>query len=252
MVPMHMDPRRTLTIALPLVLLSLVTAHLPAQLPTATLELTVRSSETAEPLAGAQVAVEGLGFLGVTDQQGYLRIQGLPEGARALEVRYLGYEPLDETVSFAAGRIARIIVELQIRPISLATVQVRARTTRLDQTGFHDRQRLGHGSFFTRDQIASINPRVMSDVLRRVSGIQLIPHALGSTGMPIIRVRNSGCPVNYFVDGVPMAPGYNVDFLHPGVVEGMEVYKGGSTVPVAFNRGDLACGLIVIWTRQSR
>lgn len=249
---MRMDSRRIAAGPIALALLAVAAVQIHAQAQSGTLEITVRGVDGAPPLAGAQVSIEGVGFRGVTDAQGFLRVTEVPNGARTLEVRFLGYEPLDERVTFTAGRVTRIIAELEIRPISLATVRVEARTSRLEETGFNHRARIGGGSFFTRAEIEKIGPRHMSDVLRRVTGVQLSPHPLGNNSMPIIRMRNAPCPVDYFVDGIPMAPGYHIDFLHPGVVEGVEIYRGAATIPIAFNRGNVTCGLIVVWTRVHR
>lgn len=36
----------------------------------------------------------------------------------------------------------------------------------------------------------------------------------------------------------------------PGLVEGIEIYRGLSTVPAQFLNSDAKCGVVAIWTRR--
>jgi hypothetical protein len=40
-----------------------------------------------------------------------------------------------------------------------------------------------------------------------------------------------------------------VDELTPDQVEGIEIYRGSSSVPPQFNTGTSMCGVIAIWSR---
>ena len=46
-------------------------------------------------------------------------------------------------------------------------------------------------------------------------------------------------------------PDFRIDeVISPGSVEGIEVYRGLSTVPAEFLNPDAECGVIAIWTRR--
>lgn len=219
---------------------------LAAQTIGASLEITVRSADDLRPLAGARVSIEGLGIQALTDRNGFARILDMPAGSRAVEVQYLGYESVSEVLSFDPGKRTTVQYRLQVRPVELAEVRVRVRSDILRTRGFYDRQRGGQGTFLTRDDIDRNRPRYMSDILRRISGIQV---GAGSP-RPTAEIRSPGrsCPIQYFLDGALTAY-FNIDEVLPHDVEGLEIYRGASTVPPAYNKGTSVCGVILIWTR---
>jgi outer membrane receptor protein involved in Fe transport len=237
--------RASITAACALLLLAV---DLGAQSSSAALEIRVLSSTDDRPLSGAQVLVEGITVRGITDRSGFLRINQLPSGPRTVTVRYLGYAAMDEVISLVPGRPTRLLVRMGIEPIALAPVQVRSRRSILVSRGFFDRQRFGQGTFITRQEIVDTNPRYMSDVLRRTSGIQVGSSTFGSRPPAYIRGGAGRCPIQYFVDGA-LAYNFNIDEVLPGDVEGLEIYRGAATIPPGFNKGTAACGVILIWTR---
>lgn len=220
--------------------------ELVAQSPRSSIEITVQSAEDLRPLAGARVIVEGIGIHGITDEDGYLRIPNLPPGTRRVEVRYLGFQTTAEYLSFEPGRPTRVQYRLPVDPIKLTGVNVEIQADILESRGFYDRQRGGQGTFLTRNDINRSRPRFMSDVLRRLAGIQV-----GSSSIrPGATIRGPGrsCPIQYFLDGALTAH-FNIDEVLPNDVEGLEIYRGASTVPPAFKKGTAICGVILIWTR---
>jgi hypothetical protein len=243
--------RFTHAVAAPLILGLAAHGELYAQPATATLDLTVQAADSEAPLRGATLRIDGLGMRGITDQNGFVRVTGLPPGPRRIEVQYLGYAPLDEIVVFDSDRTSAITVKLWPQPIQLAEVRVRARRSILVDRGFFDRRRSGHGTFFTRDEISAMQPRYLSDLLRTVTGVHVGAPSFG--GRPPARSRgptssSRDCPIQFFLDGT-LTHAFNIDEVMPGDVEGLEIYRGAATVPSLFNRGTANCGVIVIWTR---
>jgi hypothetical protein len=216
----------------------------------ATLAVTVRAADTGRPLAGAQVLLRGAAIRASTDEYGVARLQGLAPGSQMLEARFLGYAATSAPVVLEPGREATLSLHLPLRPIPLAEVRVRARTPKLLSSGFYQRKSGGFGTFITRAEITEMNPRFMSDVLRRVAGISLQSMTGGRTHASIRGVKTvvTSCPVQYYVDGA-LTYGFNIDDMHPRDVEGVEIYRGAATIPPAFNKGTAMCGAVLIWTR---
>ena len=212
--------------------------------------VTVRAADTGQPLAGAHVVVQGLGRGGTTDARGTLTLDDLPSGSQALEARYLGYRSQTARVLLEPGKPSSVTFALGVEPIALAPVRVRARRSILATNGFMERRGSGFGDFVTRAEIQEMQPRYLSDVLRRLGGIHLTNTAFGGTARASMRGFKvlGSCPIQYYVDGT-MTTGFNIDEILPNDVEGMEVYRGASTIPPAFNKGTAMCGVIVIWTR---
>jgi outer membrane receptor for ferrienterochelin and colicins len=212
----------------------------------AALEVLVRDAESAEPLAGALVRLEGLDASGITDSRGSLRLTLLSSGPRAVEVSLLGFAVAQSTVQIAPDRVTALEFELRRAPIAIEPVDVVARSGRLTQSGFFDRMEGGQGTFFTRADIDKMRPRYLSDVLRRAAGLRLTPTRTGARANS--RGAPPGCAIQYYLNGI-LAPYFDVDQILPGDVEGLEIYRGSATIPPAFNRGTAICGVIVIWTR---
>lgn len=210
----------------------------------------VQAFDTGAPLAGAVVLASGVGMLGTTGADGTLHVRDLIPGAGAIEVRRLGYRSERMHVRLEAGRVAEVEFVLEVEPIQLAEVRVEAAMPLLAKTGFIARQGSGFGTFVTQDEIERMQPRFLSDVLRRFAGLALTPGVAGTARAGMRRAESGGrrCPIQYFVDGVMVAL-FNIDDIRPGDVEGMEIYRGASSVPPAFNRGSSTCGVVVIWTR---
>lgn len=226
-------------------------APLDAQEPLSGVVVRVQGGSDARPLVGAQVVVVGLGIGGLTDAAGVARLPGLQPGSKTILVRYLGYAEEHAMVVLEAGKTAPLAFHLREAPIQLAEIRVQApRRSVLQRNGFFERQGGGFGVFMTREQIEKMRPRYMSDILRRVAGISLTASSFGGTSRATMRGTKvlGSCPIQYYLDGT-MTTGFNIDEVVPSDVEGVEIYRGASTIPPAYNKGSAMCGVILIWTR---
>ncbi len=220
----------------------------------AELMVVVTGGDGERPLQGARVSLPGSGLGGVTDARGLLRLTRLARGARAVEVRFLGYAPAARTVQLAAGQMTRIDVRLTQQPVALAELRVRAPSgagiRRLGALGFFRRRARSPGAFVTRSEIERRDPHRLSAMLRSIPGLRFSPTPVGDARLSMGRASMGKrlCPVQYFVDGVQTF-GFNIDDVGPRSVDGLEIYRGASEIPPEYNRGTAMCGVIVIWTR---
>jgi hypothetical protein len=209
----------------------------------------VTDRQTGSPVPGADVQLVGVaGGRRITDDQGAFRYDSLPPGTHALSVTSLGYQPVEDSVVLAAGEAYRLAVEMVPRALALEPIVVvaPARSTVLDRVGFLERQRSGLGTFVTRASIEARSPPLVSDLLRSVPGIRMVP-GRRSAMIPTMR---GGCVPAVFVDGVSTVVQVGVDLsLSPDDVEAVEVYRGPETPPqYRLN----PCGAILFWTREPR
>lgn len=227
------------------------------KLETATVAGVVRGEGGLE-IAAVEVALVGTALRTLTDDSGAFQLRGVPVGTVTLRVRRLGFEPRELTTSVTPAGVTGLEIGLRPLPQRLEPVQVVSSKTKF--TGpladFYQRRELGMGGyFFTRAQIDSLHPHVTTDLLRRVPGIDMTPIPGPGRGGPssIVRARSSHCLPLVWLDGTPAAAAYfDVDNINPATIEGMEIYKGVSTVPTALlgPGAQGACGVIAIWTRQ--
>ena len=104
---------------------------------------TVLAAETGQPLVGAVAVLEAAAgatlvarqnglfaraLTAVTDDSGFYRFSGLPEGSYRLLIRDLGYHPAQVTIDLARGSPFRVSVGLVVNPIRLEAIDTRAPT----------------------------------------------------------------------------------------------------------------------------
>lgn len=213
---------------------------------------TVRNAE-GQPLSGAQIVVWGSDVGGSTRDDGSFTLSGLPAGTQALEARYVGYAPRRVAVDLASDETRSVIVTLDQRADVLDQVMVYGKATRrrVDITGFLERRLSGVGHYFTRADIARIQPYEFTDIMRRIPGIKLVPTSYFD--YTILSSRGTGlgpsgtCQPAIYVDGTRLIDDTGINaMLLPGDVAALEVYPGPAGAPTQYSDGK--CGTILVWT----
>ena len=207
--------------------------------------------EAGNEIASVEVTVGGTALRTVTDAHGAFILRRVPLGPASLRLRRLGFVPRALDVAVDSAFSPPIEVALTTLPIRLATVQVSAR--RRVYTGyaaeFYRRRDSGiSGHFFTRAEIDSLNPQRTTDLLRRVPGVNFAARG----GETVVTTRGQRCTPLVWLDGTPASAAYfDPDNVDPHSIEGIEIYSGLSTVPVALLGPRMAgnCGVVAIWTR---
>lgn len=187
----------------------------------------------------------------LTDSAGRFTLASLASGRSTISVRRLGFRPADVVVVLADGQRESVSVTLVMLPLELPGLTTTADTRLREYLADYHRHRLaGAGHFYDRARIDAMRVAQLTDVLRRVPGVRVVPDR---NGRYLIRMGRSprNCPPDIWVDKV-RAHAMNADDLPLMDIEALEVYAGPSGLPPEFiNRfGNPACGAIVIWTRM--
>jgi len=222
------------------------------------------TGENATPLPQARIRIAGTDPTVLSSKDGQFQLGSVTPGHLVLEVRLLGYVAVLRALDVGAGETLRVNVVLASAPIPLKAVEVEVEGARIlpAMRAFQERRAHGNGHYFNRQEIARIQPRVITDVLRRVPGVQIQPvsGAFGSNEM--VRMdRTTGvmggrpCPVLFYVNGTPfpVTGDFSINqYVVPEDVIAIEVYAGMSQIPPEFqaNLLNARCGVIAIWTRQ--
>ncbi len=213
---------------------------------------TVTAAQTGEPLMGVQVVIRGTRRWGITNQDGAFHLAALKPGPYVIEFRHPNRAPIVYNLTLEADKTTELSIRLDTRTVALPEVVIEGKETQpaAKMTDFFSRKAAGHGGYFiTRKDIEERQPRVLSDMMRRVPGLR-VDCDFGScqvTTFTEARRIMGGCPIQYFLDGVPFTG--DVDELTPDQVEGIEIYRGSSSVPPQFNTGTSMCGVIAVWSR---
>ena len=214
----------------------------------------------ARPVSGARVRVWGTDAHVESGADGRSALSDLPSGTFTVEVRGIAVEPFRASVDLANGQTAELAVSLRKSAAQLERVTVVAKSPERARflEEFEARRRTGQGRYFTAEDIAKKGALEVTDVIRGVATLNVIPR--GARGN-IVRGRRN-CVPNVWLDGNIIRGGANNidDLVTAQNVEAIEVYGGGAALPAQFNitgtggsltQGDPAtCGAIVIWTAR--
>jgi hypothetical protein len=211
----------------------------------------------------ARVRVVGTTLAAVTQADGTFEVTRVPAGPGTVEVMMIGYTPQRIAIVITPGET--LDLKFSLDPVPLETVTVTADPNFFAGMGaFQERKARGMGHYFTRDDIARMQPRQLTDVLRRVPGMQIASgREAFSGGNPTAQsgrnISGSGshpCAMTYYVNGSPFPLSGDISINHyvaADDVAAIEVYTGSSQIPPEFNSSIYGsrCGVIAIWTRSS-
>jgi hypothetical protein len=182
-----------------------------------------------------------------TDSAGRFQLADLPRGKISIVARRLGFQPRVYTVQIREGATRAFLpVVLDPMPAELDKVIVLARVAasggRLKE--FYERKsRHGWGRFIEREEIERRHPMRMSDMLRTIPGVRVLP---GRGFANVVRMRG-GCAPTVWLDGLPLRGTEIDEVVFPSEVAGVEVYHSVG-MPIQFMSHG-GCGAIVVWTR---
>jgi len=218
----------------------------------------------------------------VTNDEGSFEFMIQRPGSVRLRANRIGYrETTTPALRVEEGESYQVEIRLDTEAVLIAPLEVVGRTrsqTPVMDNFFH-RKRVGLGHFITRDDIRERSPFAITDLLANVPGVRVTSAGRGGTTRRNISMGRAlpgegDCPVQVYLDGTlvnrrnlrsvdPTGDGIGRDayelrsdneFSIDDVVsvmsiEGIEVYRGISTVPAEFSSPDARCGVVAIWTR---
>ena len=204
-------------------------------------------------VVGAEVGVVGALGRGTTGSDGTFRMAAVPVGRHTVVARRLGFRPDSSVVEVAGGDTAQVTLRMAAVAYRIAPVVVEAGRQRYTGrlAGFYERRERGMGHYFTQEDIDRRNPMRVSDLLRGVPGLRIIPQRNGES---VITLRNQRCTPFIWIDGAPATAGFlNPDYFAPNTLAAIEVYAGPASVPPELMgvRGRGSCGVIALYSRMS-
>lgn len=218
------------------------------QEPTTRMKGTV-SSVMGTPVERAAVMINGR-FVAFSRGDGGFEVDAVEAGINLIQVRRIGYRPasIEIQVPPTSDEIS-VPISMGVIPVRLSEIVVSAERTVFVSPllrEFYQRRKQGMGYYFTRWEIEKQNPLEVTDLLRAVPGVRIVP--LGQF-YKTIRVGRGTCfearPA-VFLDGMPIFV-EDIDLLvDPRDLHGVEVYRGIAGAPVQYSNS--RCGVILLWT----
>jgi len=224
------------------------TATTPVKRPTAVITGRVTNAGGV-PVENARVSVQGAVASAETQKDGTFTLAGVPPGTQSVLIRRVGYTPVEMPLDVSMHTPNRITVRLGVYTPMLSSVEVKAKATDKDATGFTRRQKSGMGRYLTQDQIDDIRPQYVSDALRRIPGLYVSGSGYSTN---VTTTRGNGC-VRFLIDGSPVSStgGQSIDeLMNANDLAAVEFYNV-SDVPLdlAGGGGNGGCALLALWTK---
>jgi hypothetical protein len=221
--------------------------------------------------------VWGTGLSARTGARGTFALDSLPGGTQTLEVRAVGFTPVQRVVQLVADGPGEVDVQLTERAVALPEVAVRVAATRsLQMTRFFERMRdaekgINHGYFITPEDMERRKPAHVTQMFDGLGGIQVWRDPGRPTeakGMKVygpqrINIGGERCEMNIYVDAIRVLPSLGRATGAPGAipddpidvlvnsteVAAMEVYPRAVQAPPQYQSLNGTCGVILIWTK---
>lgn len=207
---------------------------------------------TREPIPGVRVQLVGTRVAAFTDSAGGFAMQGLPSGGPiTFEARAVGYRMGRFELTLPAGIAVDRVFELEPVTVSLDTLSVATtpNTNWRSNEAFEARRRRGIGYFITKEIMQERQANNVRDLLVIVPGVWT--SCRGITCEVQMLASGKNCLPEWFLDGHPATNSVGPDFSALRI-RGIEVYRSVFEVPPEFQRLNLRCGVIAIWTDMER
>ena len=234
------------SLTLPLLLALTLPGEAHPQSGTGALSGSVAVAGSGEPLAAAEVSIQGGTASTTTDARGRFLLPALPAGSHLVQVRRLGHEEAQQTVTIRAGETTSVRFLLAISAVDVEGVVISATRGSRDAMATAASVGVVEGS-----SIREARPAHPSEIMGRIPGVWV--NVTGGEGhMTAIRQPLGTQPVYLFLeDGVPTrSTGF---FNHNALYEvnvpqadRIEVLKGPGT---ALHGSDAIGGVISVSTR---
>ena len=214
---------------------------------------------TGRPVSGAHVTVWGTGIETVTSADGEFTLGNLPEGTHTLEARAVGFAPARHPVDIVRSSPGAAEVELTNLAITLDTVKVFAQRVYPSPFSgdFERRRRMGGGHFLDEKEIERRKPTLLTDLLRTIPGVRVVPTIWGGVEalMRDGRGLSAGtCRPALVIDGTRQVSDSTFPIntlVWANELRAVEVYTEPLRVPAEFQTVK-ECGAIVVWTEITR
>jgi hypothetical protein len=245
----HVRPRRAARYVLfALVIVAGAPAALAAQNANATVGGLLVDRVSRSAVEGARVSILGTSLGASSDSGRRFTIAGVPPGVRVIQVRAIGYAVGSWMVELSEGQQVHQFFELEGRTLtvdSITVTQAAGGDGWRSEAGFDHRRHAGVGFFITRQDIQQRRAENLSDLIRVVPGVQT--SCRGRNCVVLMPQSTRPCSPEYFLDGYPATFATGPSFPIQQI-RGVEIYKSRFDVPAEFQRPNLTCGVIAIWT----
>jgi hypothetical protein len=145
-----------------------------------------------QPLANAEVSIAGMDLTRQTDDKGAFRFETVIAGVHRVTVRKIGFAQLDTSIVFPEDQDMVWRVTMTPKVVTLDSVIVRAPMDPLMEE-FEANRKRGFGRFLAREDLAKVEGVTLANVMRSLSGVDIITTHGTQQYITSKRAPMSGC-----------------------------------------------------------
>lgn len=198
------------------------------------------------PLAGVQLALEGVTDPQTTGADGRFLFPDVPTGSRMLFVRAVGYQPVGQLVDVMAGENPPLTIPFEkVVQIEGVTITERVNLSR-ERSEFEMRKRTGLGR--TLDSATIMRAPNLRAAIQMTQGINVEQGRRGTSEF-VIRGRR-GCSAYIYLDGT-LATIDDVNVMPPRNLAAIEFFASTALAPARYIPiGGNDCAVVLFWTKS--
>ncbi|MDR3193762.1 MAG: TonB-dependent receptor [Tannerella sp.] len=191
----------------------------------------VRDAGSGEPLSGAAGVVKGTANGSISDGEGVLVIERVPDGRQTVVFSYMGYEALERELVFPLAEGDTAVVEME--PAEEEMEEVIVSTTRSTRTIQHLPTRIEFIGAEELEEKANMKPGDIRMLLSESTGIQTLQTSPLSANASVRIQGLDGRYTQILKDGLPLysgaASGLGLLQIPPLDLKQVEIVKGSSS-----------------------
>jgi TonB-dependent starch-binding outer membrane protein SusC len=237
---------------------------LQAQAATGTIRGKVTEASSGRGLADAQIQVVGTRVGALSQASGEYVLTGVPAGARVVQIRRIGFQPVSKTVQVLAGSSQTVDAALSVSAINLSEVVVTGTASPTEK------RRVGTSIATVDSTVVSKAQAVTVDqaLQGKIAGAQISQNSGGPGGGGIsVRLRGtnsfiSGSDPLYIIDGVIVDngsaqladlggrsnPQNRLADINPADIDRIEIIRGAAAAALYGSRANN--GVVQIFTKR--
>lgn len=197
-----------------------------------TFKATINDSKSSQPLYGATLAFPGLQKSTSTNSQGQATFSGIPEGRYVLEIRFVGYQTMQDTISFPVD--SNKVFNYNLEPAEGEELEeVVVSSTRSSRTIENIPTRMEVIAGEELDEKGNMKPGDIRMILNESTGIQTQQTSATSANASIRIQGLDGRYTQILKDGFPLfsgaAAGLGLLQTPPLDLKQVEVIKGSAS-----------------------
>lgn len=211
----------------------------------------VKDAETAEPLPGVNIIIEGTKTGAATNEAGYAEVKNIPDGNYTIKFSFIGYEDQEITLFFPLEK--EDVLEVLLEPEAEELEEISVTSTRGSRLIEDEPTRAEVIAGEEIDEKISMDPSNISMMLSESTGIQVQQTSASSVNNSFGIQGLEGRYTQLLKDGFPLFTGFSgslsISQVLPLDLSQIEIIKGSSST--LYGGGAIA-GLINLISKVPR